>query len=671
MGFSPCLLSMKPLLAAILLTATALPSKAQTTPPSPPPAQAPTTTPGQPKGKVIFSRSTDENGETTTQVGPAAAPPAIQLATEPTAQDAERQALTFTAYDMDVHLRAAEQHLAVRALITVRNDGKSPLAHIPLQISSSLNWESIRIADSGNQFKAVTFPVATLNSDTDHTGQLHEAAIAPAQPLAPGATLSLEVTYSGAIAQTAQRLVSIGTPADQALHSDWDQIGAPFTGLRGFGNVVWYPVSSLPIILGDGARLFDEIGRQKLHLYGARFRLRLTTEFPHGQPPTLAVINGHPAKLAVTESGTNDETQQVPGVATADTGATLLGFETPSLFLAIRTPHSGDNLTSYTLPEDEVAVDFWTAAATAVKPFLAGWLGPKPRTPLTLIDLPDPQDAPFETGALLAIPLHEAKPDQLQGALVHSLTRAWLTPSDGSPPPPAWLDEGVAQFMGTLWTEKQHGRAEALGALEAARSALALAEPPSPGESAGEPLPQAISPVYYRTKAAYVLWMLRDLAGDPAVSAALRSWNPADPASFQKLLQDESKRTGPGKDLSWFFTDWVEADKGLPDLTIEGVFPTPNTVGNWLAAVSVTNNGYTAAEVPVTVQSDATAITQRLVVPARGKAVQRILIQGKPIQAQVNDGTVPESQASVHITALDHPTTAPATPSSQPTPPQP
>ena len=107
---------------------------------------------------------------------------------------------------MDVHLRPAAQQIAVRALLTVRNDGHSPLAHVPLQISSSLNWEAIRIAA-----RDVPFTVATLNSDVDHTGQLHEAAIplvAPlAQPLAPGASLQLDVTYSGVIPQSAQRLI--------------------------------------------------------------------------------------------------------------------------------------------------------------------------------------------------------------------------------------------------------------------------------------------------------------------------------------------------------------------------------------------------------------------------------------------------------------------------------
>ena len=151
------------------------------------------------------------------------------------------------------------------------------------------------------------------------------------------------------------------------------------------------------------------------------------------------VLNGHAVKLEVVEPGTLDENQEVSGVATADTGSTLLGFETPSLFLAARTAHPGDNLTAFTLPDDEVSVDFWTAAATAVKPFLQQWLGDTPRSTLTLLDLPDAQDAPFESGALLAIALHEGKSEQLQGALVHALTRAWLSPANGTQPPPAWL----------------------------------------------------------------------------------------------------------------------------------------------------------------------------------------------------------------------------------------
>ena len=171
------------------------------------------------------------------------------MVSAPIADDTDRQAVTFTGFDLDVHLRPEVHQIAVRALLTVRNDGKAPLERIPLQLSSSLNWERIRV-----QGQDATFQVATLNADSDHTGQLHEAAVPLVQPLAPGASLALDVTYSGTITASAQRLIAIGTPEDVALHSDWDQIDTEFTGLRGFGNVVWYPVSAVPVILGDGAR---------------------------------------------------------------------------------------------------------------------------------------------------------------------------------------------------------------------------------------------------------------------------------------------------------------------------------------------------------------------------------------------------------------------------------
>jgi hypothetical protein len=64
--------------------------------------------------------------------------------------------------------------------------------------------------------------------------------------------------------------------------------------------------------------------------------------------------------------------------------------------------------------------------------------------------------------------------------------------------------------------------------------------------------------------------------------------------------------------------------------------------------------------VPVTVRSVAGTVTQRVLIPARGKAVERLLIQGKPTEVQVNDGTIPETQASVHITKLDDEAPAPS-----------
>ncbi|HVC46243.1 MAG TPA: hypothetical protein VND90_03255 [Terracidiphilus sp.] len=619
--------------AALLPT---LPSAAQSAPPAPPKPQTPA-----PQGQVIFSRSTDANGQTTTQAGPAAPQPSIQMASEPAVEDAARRAVTVTALNLDVHLEPIDHRIAVRALVTVRNDGKTPLARIPLQISSDLRWDQVRA-----EGRDVSVQVATLNSDADHTGQLHEAEIPLAQPLAPGASLTLDVEYSGAIIATARRLTAVGTPPDLAIRSDWDEISQTFTGLRGFGNAVWYPVSSVPAILGDGNRLFEEIGTQKLRMQGAPFTLRLTVEFRHGQPPTIAVVNGQPVPLDVQDAGGLDPA--VLGVATASVQTTV-DFQAPSLFVAMRKLHAGDHTDAWATPDNDTSVEEWLKQAAAVSPFLEQWLGRRPSRNLTVLDPPDPDDAPFETGSLLVVPLGDQTASELDTILVHSLTHAWLHR------PPAWLDEGVATFMSTLWVEQHQGREKALEMLEAQRTALALVEPSSPGESAGEPLPRATDPIYFRTKAAYVLWMLRDLAGDGPLAQALQVWAaepPSSPDSGSATFEALLKKAGGTRDLSWFFADWVNADKGLPDLAIDSVYPSALRAGSYLVAVNLSNSGYAAAEVPLTVRSTETSITQRILIPAQGKIVRRLLIVGRPTQVQLNDGTVPETQASIHIMNL-------------------
>jgi len=596
------------------------------------------------KSKVILQRSTDENGQTTNGPTPTAKPDAQPTAPQLSIPDAERTAPTYTAFDLDVRLRPAESHIAVRALITLRNDSKSPLAHLPLQLSSDLTWENIRL--NGRQ---IPFTVATLNSDADHTGQLHEAVIPLPAPLAPGASLQLDVTYSGAIRQSTKRLQAIGTPDEIASHSDWDRITPSFTGLRGFGNILWYPASSVPVILGDGARLFDEIGTHKLRLTGARFRLALTVEAPSDQAPNIALINGNPVQL--TASSSTDTT--LPAIETARLDDSTLGFEAPSIFLANRTSHPATNATLWTRPESEANIPTWANAAADVTPFLQSWLGQRPRSQLIILDLPEDGDIPFETGSMLATPVRAAAPEVLEGVMAHALTHAWVMS------PRAWLSEGVAHFMGTLWIEKTQGRERALETLDNARSALALAEPESPGESDGQPLVACISPVYYRTKAAYVFWMLRDIASDPTLSAALRAYDPAkdtDTGYFQKLLEQAGQR----KQLGWFFNDWVYKDMGLPDLSIESVYPSAASVpGSFLVAVNVANNGYAAVEAPVQVITGLTTVTQRVLIPGRNKAVQRILIQGDPTEVRLNDGTIPEAQATIHSKTIEETPTKP------------
>lgn len=604
-------------IAAVLLCGAVMGASAQQTTAS----QRPNTT-------VLFSRS---DSQTTAQQPQTARNPASK-AVAPKVTDAERSAITFLSYNLDLHIASRDHKLSARAQLAIRNDGSQPLSVVPLQLSSSLNFEGVSL-----NRQRLNFTQQTINSDTDHTGLFHEADIQLSAPLAPKATLSLEVLYSGEITVDARRLLQLGTPTDAAENSDWDRISEDFTGLRGFGNVVWYPVASVPALLGDGDKVFAEIGRQKLRQQDATVAIRLTLEY-YLAPPSVIAMDGH--FIPIPQPSVTP-TRSYPGVLTAELPPTRLGFSAPSLFFSNWVASVGSGVRIYSRPEDQSNAQALMTAATMARPLVAKWLGPRAKTPVTVIDLPDAQDMTWEQGPLLLTAVANRPPESYAETMSRALAHAYFQS------PREWLDEGVATFLETLWIEQSSTRTRALELLESHRGALALAEPATPGLSAGEPLIHASDPIYYRTKATYVLWMLRDLAGEKQLQEALQAYDPVadtSPEYFQKLVERAS-----GKDLQWFFDNWVYRDRGLPDLSITGFHASPAAYqGQYIAAVDIMNNGFAETEVPVTVRSGNNTLTQRVRIAAKMRTVHRMLVQGQPTQVIVNDGTVPEVEADIH-----------------------
>jgi len=592
-------------------------------------ASPPAEVPAEHPGTVILSRSLEDSA---TPAKPAAKP------AEARATDAERQAITFLSYDLDVHLQPREHAMAVRARLLVRNDSSSPLGRLALQISSSLQWTGVHVGGD-----AAAFSQQPVNSDIDHTGALREAVIPLARPLGQQQSLSVDLTYEGTAALSATRLEQIGTPADVAEASDWDRISDEFVGLRGFGNVVWYPVASVPVALGDGAKFFTEAAAERQRQSQATVTMRVTEEF-FGEAPNLAVLDGE--VLTVTPTSL-PAAAGVPGIVTCTLPPTRLGLASPSLFLLRRTAQEGNGVKVFARTEDVANAQAYLSAASIVAPLINRWLGTDPGGALDIVDLPEGDDAPFEDGDVLFADVRGTEPGKLTDVLVHSLSHLYFRSSY------AWLQEGVPSFMGSLWLEQNRGRDIAIQQLDNTRGALSLAEP-GDAASAGidrQALLVARDPVYYRTKATYVLWMLRDLAGDNALARALRAYQPGSDTAgtgFEQVLEQAS-----GKDLKWFFDDWVYHDRGLPDLSIAGVYPNKASVpGSYIVAVDVSNSGTAEAQVPVSVSSGTATVTEMLRIPAKSKVSHRFVLQGQPEEVAVNDGTVPEVEASVHRQTL-------------------
>jgi hypothetical protein len=600
--------------------------------------EPPTTDQDAPHGKVLFNRNLDSP-----EVEKKETMPAEQAHVD--VSDAERASLTFTAYDLDVHLVPAASQLSVHTGFTVKNSGKEALKRLVFQISSSLHWESFGVESDGRVLP-LPFVAHVIDTDADHTGKATEAVVTLPQPLAPGASLELTSFYSGEVTLSAERLERIGAPLDKAADADWDQISAERIALRGFGNVLWYPTAAAPVFLGDGAKLFQSVGENKLQQADATVHLRLTVEYV-GDAPDAAFFCGRREQLKKVSENQNLPVAESPGVATAEFSQRQLGFRAPSLFVTDRAGTVTDNTLISAVTDHYDALPNYGAAATTVQPVLTEWLG---TGPLGMLNILDHAGQPFEDDALLVTPIHASTPDELAPPLAHSLSHAWFGSSH------VWLDEGVAQFLSLLWIEQAQGREVAVQRLQQDANTLALAEPPAAASSApaseGQSLILASDEVYYRTKAAAVLWMLRSIVGDAALQQALQSYRTDkldnDPKEFQRVLERSAKR-----DLAWFFDDWVYRDRGLPDLSIANVTPRAlDKIGNkgagWLVAIEVKNDGDAAAEVPVTVRSGTLTSTQRLRIAGRSSASTRIVFEGTPGEVIVNDGTVPEVTAMIH-----------------------
>lgn len=613
------------------------------------------TTVPQGNGTVVFSRQDGTGataGTTATQEGAGAA---STKKADFIVDEQERSSLTFTSYDIEVHLVPSEMSLSARARMTVRNDGDRPLQKISLQISSSLAWWSVR---AGGQH--APFLSHIIDSDIDHTGKLDEALVSLPRPLAAKDSLSLDVLYSGKAPQSADRLLRLGAPQEIASASDWDRVASGFTGLRGMGNVVWFPVSTMPALLGNGASVFNTIGQWRLRQSAARVQVHLLVEH-HGAPPTVAVLNGEvlspdPQKGNRTAGGQGapysssvPETRQPESVAAGNvlrvTSFTLpeerLGFRSLDLFVANEALVTGKGMVLYAWDEDVANAASYQQAAEMVRPLTEQWLGVQQKRPIVLVDLPESEDLPYEDRNVLFLPLAQGAPRDLTPILAHMSSHAYFVS------PRIWLDEGVAQFMTTLWTEHVAGRKTAIGQLDSRRAALALAEPATPGPGMGQSLVDAYSDVYYRDKAAFVFWMLRGQIGDGALRETLRSYQAArdqGPSYFQELAEHASHKSN-----EWFFDDWVYRDRGLPDLKIASIYARPlldKNEKNYLVSVDVENDSDCAAEVPVDIQSGASNHNGRLLVPARDRATVRILTPVPPDLVTVNDGTVPEQESS-------------------------
>jgi hypothetical protein len=547
----------------------------------------------------------------------------------------DREAFTFTNYDLTVQLDPEQHRVGVRGKITLRNDTQTPQKIAVLQISSSLDWRTIHAGD-----KTVPFITQPFTSDIDHTGGLSEAIVTLPEPVPPKGIYDLDIAYEGLILLDATRLTRIGTPEDAAKSSDWDQIGTGFTGVRGAGYVAWYPIATEAANLSEGNSLFEVLGKWKAREAGSKMRLQIVLMGHYDALPQI-LFSG--VSCPVSDFASTSAPNQL---ITADCTYQLLRLAVPAFITADYQVLGRPAIEVRYLPGHEVAAANFADAAERVVPLITDWFGPQ-REKAKTADLPDPNAAPFESGALLLTPLDNIDSKLAGLAAAHQLTHAAflsLRP---------WIEEGLAHFAQTLYLEHERGRQIAIDYMGLHRSAFSEAEKttaPQPQDDSRS-LVNTTSEELYRSKAMCVWWMLRDMVGDAAFKKSLTAYRTDEdknPSYMQKLIAAQTQR-----DLQWFFDDWVYHDHGLPDFKVESAFPVKTPTGSYIVTVTVSNLGGAGAEVPLIVKSASGDAMKRLEVRAKSKAVTRIEVPGAPKEIVVNDGSVPESDMTNNVFKLD------------------
>ncbi|MGB6632676.1 MAG: hypothetical protein WBE52_15670 [Terriglobales bacterium] len=544
----------------------------------------------------------------------------------------DREAFTITKYDLEIRLEPEQQRLGARGKITIRNDSTQPQKIVALQISSSLNWRSIRVDG-----KVVQFVSQPYVSDIDHTGALSEAIVTLPAEIKPKESVEIEIGYEGVIPLDTTRLTRIGVPEGIAKHSSWDQISPSFTAVRGAGYVAWYPITTESADFSEGNSLFEVADRWKARAAASEFKAALSIHGTGGKVPTL---------LCDANGGLNEHAG-MGWVASAVCDYKRLGAVTPTIAIADYEFEPKLPLLLFSLAGHETGVATYSSAFDPAMKFVTGWFGP-PKAPIAIADFADPNSAPFESGTLLMASM-ASEDSKLAGVnVVHELVHSAV------PSPRPWVYEGLAHFAEALYRQQQGGREAALDLLGLHRAAfldsekeVSAALQKSAGEKSveqsnlGQPLASTFDETYYRSKATYVWWMLRDMIGDDALKQAIgkyRAEDDKDPKYVQQLIEAASKR-----DLSWFFDDWVYKDRGLPDFHVQSAHPWVTDKGVQFITVTLENLGNAGAEVPFTISSEGGEVTQRIEVRAKSTATTRVQLLGNPTEIVVNDGSVPES----------------------------
>ena len=210
--------------------------------------------------------------------------------------------------------------------------------------------------------------------------------------------------------------------------------------------MTWYPIATESANLSEGNSVLETVARWKARELQAQLKINLSVS-GEGTPTTL-LCNGDAG------GATSYEQMGRAYLIKTECAFGTLGETVPLFVLG---PYEGLDQPpvniSY-LPDHKSAAETYALAVRLAVPFVTEWFGTvkgPAEARAEVVELNDPEAAPYESGRMLLTPLNsDSKLAQLTA--VHQLAHAAFF----SPRP--WINEGLAHFAQAVYREQESGR---------------------------------------------------------------------------------------------------------------------------------------------------------------------------------------------------------------------
>jgi aminopeptidase N len=421
--------------------------------------------------------------------------------------------LSPTHYDVSFDVDYPAEVLRASTRIALKNPGSTAATEASLLLYRLMRVQSVRDAGGG----ALAFSQEVTALDDRPKQQVNHLRVRLREPLAPAATMTLEITYSGHLlgyAETGMRYVQ-------------DRIHPDFTILR--MDSYAYPQPGSPETSGSPVE--------------ARFTYAARVTVPSG----LTVANGG----------------RIDGVEPAGERVTFrFSSLKPSwrmdFAIAKYEELSSEGIRVYYLPGDRAGATGVAEAAARSIDLFTRWFGPKPQaTSLTFIEIPDGWGSQADVTTVIQT-AGAFRSTAQHNEVYHEISHLWNVPPTDRPDP-RW-SEGLATFLERLAAQELSGtpqvdeaadrRIESLRAMLPKRPELKTVALAQYGERGMTGLSYTVGGLFFD--------LLRRLAGPETFNRIIRAYV----AEFgirggnTKDLIDVVRRTST-TDLSRLVEDWI------------------------------------------------------------------------------------------------------------------